>query len=152
MDKLADLESKIENLNAQLALGHEKIDSIEDCLFKGFIKNLKPKKFKKKFEEYTFLACYKTYKGYKLSELEALHANVRKQNKELQDFLNAVTEVHKVVYNLQQEYKLEVERINQSNKKMAVLPLTVRTFKQVKGTSMPNLPWEQFFTSKYERE
>ena len=149
MQKLNDLQNKLYKLDELIPKAEKQLEIKRKVAINEFFKHLKPKKFKNNLIKNLILSSAKTYKGYELKEIEVLGNKFLQDNAELNNLQRAVEQARSAKYHLLKEIDDKQNALNQASK-VYVDNSNVKTrFRDVQGSSIPNLPWEEIFDSKF---
>jgi DNA repair ATPase RecN len=149
MNRASELETQINKLERLISIANKEYEEKALVLVNTCLKKLRPKKFKSKFDRDLALLNIKHYQGYELKEIKAIVNNCLINDLELKRLSNAIREAHLACSSNRNEIENIIKGNEQLNKKYASILSKPREIKQVSGTSMPNLPWEEYFISKY---
>ena len=146
--EIEKIENKIKGLEKLVFDGEQKFHKDQEKLIQLFLKKLKPKKFKTKWDKLFTLGDRKNHKGYLLHELEDLGNKFLNENDDLVNLLKVIRNARAALYQLNKDYNEAVNSLKESNKIYAKIKLEPMKIEKSVGSSMPNYPWERVFKSK----
>ncbi len=149
MRRLIELQEQLNKLDDLIPEGEEQLRLKQKKTISEFLELLKPKVFRNDFIKHAVLSSTKTFKGYDSRELRAMCESLLKTDSRLKTLKCAVEEARSARFHLMKEINERAEVLEQNNKVFIDSSKVKIDYKEVKGSSMPNLPWEEIFESKF---